>query len=177
MLNVNPINFNTQHKRNEPSFKAIHINEFVEDFIIDAFANSKNMPEIAKKYEIHVKPLSWNKLTESNFLDLNISRIKETVTSAIPQRKSIKKYFSNLIKPTKTTKVEEKENKIYTMNLTDKYSVLKDSKKLSFEEQIANLTPQKIEEFIKSKELEDLKFKEAQLKKKEALERIANMGK
>lgn len=163
MLSVNPINFNTQHKRNEPSFKAIHIDKWVEGSIIDAFANSKNIPEIAKKYEITVKPLIWNSATKSNFLHLNISRIKEAITSAFPQN-SIKKFFSKLVKPI----ITKKENKVYTMIFTDSPS---------FEEQIASLTPQKIEEFIKSEELKDVKLKEDNLKKKENLERIANMGK
>ena len=178
MLSISPISLNVQHKRNEPSFKAIHIDESIPSEIVDAFANSKNMGEIAKLFDINVKKFYWNDYSGSNFLNIDISRVKEAVSFAVPQ-KQVGKFFSKSTSPAKPTV----ENKAYEMGLTDKFlsGLFPKHSKPSFVEQIKALTPQSIEEFLKKEELTVAEVKAKNigdaLKREENLKKIANMGK
>jgi len=178
MLSISPVNSNTQYKRNQPSFKAIRIYKNIPSDIVDAFANSKNMGEIAKMFDINVKKFYWNHYARSNFLNMDISRVKEAVTSAVPE-KWINKFFSKFISPAKPTV----ENKAYRMSITDKFSsgLFTNETKPSLKEQIEAFTPESIEKFLENEELNEAKVKAMNaggaLKREENLKKIANMGK
>ncbi|MFA7658828.1 MAG: hypothetical protein WCY19_05285 [Candidatus Gastranaerophilaceae bacterium] len=123
------LNYNSSNQNNkqisQPSFKSIHVGNWVPDVVANVLANSKNMKEIGKEYDIFAKYSFW-----SNTLKLNIKKL----VNADPKIRRQKGGFSSLAES-------------YTMLLTEKNS------KDSLEDQLKALTPEKIEEFIKNEDL------------------------
>lgn len=147
MLAVSGINFKSNietplMQKNNPSFSGIHIQSNVRESIVDAFMQSPHREAISQNYDVKVSEFSsW--VWSETFLDLKIKRLNSNPIIRFLQEKLPSKSYTMSIR---------------TRDLFNDFIG-------SFEDQVKALSPQKIEEFIREKELKAAKEEAAELKR------------
>lgn len=124
-------------QKNNTSFKGIHIHSNVRESIVDAFMQSPHREAISQNYDVKVSEF-FSRIMEKFYLDLYIKRLNPG-TNSNPIIRFVKEKFLT---------------KTYEMLISD-----------SFENQVKELSPEKIEEYIREKELRAAKEKAAELKR------------
>lgn len=145
------------YAQKKTSFKSIRTDKSVSLDLLEAIANSKSMKLIAEKYNVAFENHRYGEVTTGNVIFLKIEKLKQEFNGS-----AINKFFK---------KIKNVINsKTYKVMLTEG----EDNPPLKT--QLSELTPEKIEQFIKKEEESILERNNMQQQRKKTLATIKSFN-